>query len=130
MYQVRRQQNKKTKKYIYKWVKDEEDEVKYKDEADEAFRVRLEKGEDEDEDYDEPEVLEFTPSFGRTRKMMKVKVEVMIRLASKNYWKGAALTESLVLIFLYFAAYLTGVGALLERLSPSDDTVGSWSFMG
>ena len=36
--------------------------------------------------------------------------------AVQNYWKEAAQTELLVLIFLYFSAYLTGVGALLERL--------------
>ena len=27
------------------------------------------------------------------------------------------------MIFLYFAAYLTGIGALLERLRPSDDAI-------
>ena len=36
--------------------------------------------------------------------------------AVQNYWKEAAQTELLALIFLYFSAYLTGVGALLERL--------------
>ena len=43
--------------------------------------------------------------------------------APKKYWKNATQTEGLVLIFLYFAAYLTGIGALLERLRPSDDAI-------
>ena len=47
----------------------------------------------------------------------------MIKSAIKNYWKGSNQTEGLVLIFLYFAAYLTGIGALLEHLSPSDDAI-------
>ena len=47
-----------------------------------------------------------------------------LKSAIKNYWKGATQTEGLVLIFLYFAAYLTGIGALLDRLrSPSDDAI-------
>ena len=47
-----------------------------------------------------------------------------IKSTNKNYWQGATQTEGLVLIFLYFAAYLTGIGALLERLSPpSDDAI-------
>ena len=48
----------------------------------------------------------------------------ILKSAAKNYWKDATKTEGLVLIFLYFAAYLTGVGALLDRLrSPSDDAI-------
>lgn len=44
--------------------------------------------------------------------------------APAKYWKDATQTEGLVLIFLYFAAYLTGIGALLDRLrSPSDDAI-------
>ena len=49
---------------------------------------------------------------------------IHVKSANKNYWKGATQTEGLVLIFLYFAAYLTGIGALLDRLrSPSDDAI-------
>ena len=48
----------------------------------------------------------------------------VVKSATKNYWKDATQTEGLVLIFLYFAAYLTGIGALLDRLrSPSDDVI-------
>ena len=59
---------------------------------------------------------EPTGEYGRTGQ------EIKIKSAIKNYWKGATQTEGLILIFLYFAAYLTGIGALLDRLrSPSDD---------
>ena len=51
-------------------------------------------------------------------------IPIKTKSAIKNYWKGATQTEGLVLIFLYFAAYLTGIGALLDRLrSPSDDAI-------
>ena len=45
--------------------------------------------------------------------------------AIEKYWmEEAGLTELLVLMFLYFSAYLTqGVGALLDRLKPPDKTV-------
>ena len=44
--------------------------------------------------------------------------------AIKKYWEEeAGPTELLVLMFLYFSAYLTGVGALLDRLNPPDKTV-------
>ena len=44
--------------------------------------------------------------------------------AIKKYWEEeAGPTELLVLMFLYFSAYLTGVGELLDRLNPPDKTV-------
>ena len=44
--------------------------------------------------------------------------------AIKKYWADeAGPTELLILMFLYFSAYLTGVGALLDRLNPPDKTV-------
>ena len=36
--------------------------------------------------------------------------------AVEKYWKEAAETEVTGLLFFYFSAYLTGIGALLERL--------------
>ena len=41
----------------------------------------------------------------------------------KKYKIEAAKTELLVLIFLYFSAYLTGIAALLERLDDSSSQV-------
>ena len=44
--------------------------------------------------------------------------------AIKKYWgEEAGPTELLVLLFLYFSAYLTGAGALLDRLKPPGKTV-------
>ena len=44
--------------------------------------------------------------------------------ATMKYWQEeAGPTELLVLMFLYFSAYLTGVGELLDRLNPPDKTV-------
>ena len=40
-----------------------------------------------------------------------------MEVAIEKYWREeAGLTELLVLMFFYFSAYLTGIGALLERL--------------
>ena len=47
-----------------------------------------------------------------------------MEVAIEKYWREeAGLTELLVLMFFYFSAYLTGVGALLDRLKPPDKTV-------
>ena len=37
-----------------------------------------------------------------------------------EFWKQASYIEQSVLIFLYFAAYLTGVSALLNRVAPGN----------
>ena len=42
--------------------------------------------------------------------------------AVEKYWEEAGLTEGLVLVFVYFSAYLTGVGAVLERMAPDSRT--------